>query len=239
MRRSQVARVNPVNSIDWRGGWDWLPADDVKADRLSIPIAGVRYATAIGLCAVLIAVTGCERTLRTYESTDAFFKGGAFPIAAEFRDGDASLADLGEWSRSLLGEGPLTTLRIDIDGDRTDELFVASNNHGGNGGNSWLGFKEGRRGYRYLGRLVFGSLRPITQENGNRIRVLTSSHAGGCECLVNIEELRADGFHSLTNRTLPCGDCAIGDKNGHIFPALFENAIVSPEALRSVFGTSF
>ncbi len=211
----------------------------MKADRFSIPIAGVRGITATGVCAALIAVTGCERTPRVYESTDAFFKGGAFPIPAEFRDGYATQENLGSWSRSLLGEGPLTMLRIDIDGDRTDELFVASREHGGNGGNSWLGFKEGRRGYRYLGRLVFGSLRPITRKNGGPIRVLTSSHAGGCECLVNIEELRADGFHSLTNRTLPCGDCAIGDKNERLFPALFENATVSPEALRSVFGTGF
>lgn len=157
-------------------------------------------------------------------------------MPSEFRRGTAGRFDVDAWSRSLLGTNSLESLRIDIDGDRISELFVSEPAHRGTGGNSYLVFREGRRGLTYLGRLFFGSLRAMPPDTDRRVRVLTSSWMGGGECMVIIQVLQPDGFHSAASRVLPCGDSATDGEGGRLAKSLFDSEIPSPDVLRTVFG---
>lgn len=179
---------------------------------------------------------GCSHSQHSYASTDRFFKDGRFPMPSEFRRGTASRSEVDAWSCSLLGSPPLEFRRLDLDGDGAGELFISQPALRGTGGNSYLVFKEGRRGFSYLGRLGFGLLRPLAKDGHGRVRVLTSSWMGGGECLTLIEVLQSDGFHSAASRVLPCGDTATDGEGGRLARQLFETESPSPEVLRMVFG---
>jgi hypothetical protein len=180
---------------------------------------------------------GCAHPRRSYAPTDEFFASGRFPVPAEFRRGTASRSEVEAWSISLLGDHPLEISRTDLDGDGVGELFVSEPAHRGTGGNFYLVFREGRRGFRYLGRLFFGMLRPLTLDRAGRARVLTSSSAGGGECMVTIHILQPDGFQSAASRVLPCGDSASDGEGGREIKRLFESEPLSETVLREVFGT--
>jgi len=195
--------------------------------------------------ATLIATLLCVATLvpscakrHSYTLTDEFFASGRFPVPSEFRRGTASRSDVEAWASSLLGANPLACQRIDIDGDGVGEIFVSQQAHHGTGGNSHLVFQQGRRGFSYLGRLSFGSLRPIASDGSGRVRVLTSSWLGGGECMVTIQILQPDGFHAAASRVLPCGDSAADGEGGRLVRLLFETESPPPDVLRTVFGTN-
>ncbi len=185
---------------------------------------------------VLLTLSGCARSRHSYAPTDEFFASGQFPVPSEFRRGTASRSDVDAWACSLLGANPLESCRIDIDGDRVGELFVSQLAHIGTGGNSYLVFREGRRGFCYLGRLFFGSLRPMATDDHGRVRVLTSGSMGGGECMVIIEVLHSDGFHSAASRVLPCGDGATDGEGGRLRNLLFDSESPPQDVLRMVFG---
>jgi hypothetical protein len=187
----------------------------------------------------LVVMGGCSHPRRNYPPTDAFWKGERFPVPAEFRRGTASRADVEAWSCSLLGLNPLKSRRMDIDGDGNGELFISQPAHAGTGGNGHLVFREGRRGFQYLGRLFFGSLRPISVDFTGRARLLSSSWMGGGECMVTIHVLRPDGFHPLTTRVLPCGDSATDGEGGRVIKRLFDSETLDEDTLRAVFGSEF
>ncbi len=182
---------------------------------------------------------GCSHSQHGYASTDRFLKDGRFPVPSEFHRGTASRSEVDAWSCSLLGTPPLEFRRIDLDGDGAGELFVSQPALRGTGGNSYLVFREGRRGFSYLGRLDFGSLRPLAPDGHGRVRVLTSSWMCGGECRVLIEVLQSDGFHSAASRVLPCGDTATDGEGGRLARLLFETESASLDALRMVFGVEF
>lgn len=125
---------------------------------------------------------------------------------------------------------------MDIDGDGNGELFISQPAHAGTGGNSYLIFREGRRGFQYLGRLSFGGLRPISVDSDGSARLLTSSRMGGGECMVTIHVLRRGGFHPLVSQVLPCGDSAMDGKGGRVFKLLFDSEKPAEDALHTVFG---
>lgn len=183
-----------------------------------------------------LVLSGCLHQHHRYTPTDEFFASGRFPVPSEFRRGTASRADVDAWSCSLLGTNPLASRRIDINGDNFGEVFVSQPAYHGTGGNSYLVFREGRRGFSYLGRLSFGSLRPIASDGSGRVRVLTSSWMGGGECMVTVQILRPDGFHPAASRVLPCGDSAIDGEGGRLVKLLFEPESPPQDVLRMVFG---
>jgi len=184
----------------------------------------------------LLALIGCGHPRRNYAATDEFWKGERFPVPAEFRHGTANRSDVDAWSCSLLGPNPLESRRIDIEGDGNGELFISQPAHAGTGGNSHLVFREGHRGFQYLGRLSFGGLRPIRVDSNGSARLLTSSWMGGGECMVTIHALRSDGFHPLVTRVLPCGDSATDGEGGRLIKQLFDSETPSEDSLRAVFG---
>ena len=184
----------------------------------------------------ILALSGCSHPQHRYASTDEFFASGRFPVPSEFRRGTASRSDVDAWACSLLGTNPLESRRIDIDGDGVGELFVSQPVHHGTGGNSHLIFREGRRGFHYLGRLDFGALRPMGKDDHGRVRVLTTGSMGGGECMVIIEVLLSDGFHSAASRVLPCGDSATDGEGGRLFRLLFDPESPPQDILRMVFG---
>lgn len=148
------------------------------------------------LCVATVVLSCAQR--HCYAPTDEFFASGRCSVPSEFRRGTASRADVDAWSCSLLGANTLASRRIDIDGDGVGEVFVSQPAHHGTGGNSYLIFSEGRRGFSYLGRLAFGSLRAMPADGHGRARVLTSSWMGGGECMVTIQVLQSDGFHAVS-----------------------------------------
>ena len=184
----------------------------------------------------ILWLNGCSHPKHSYVPTDEFFASGRFPVPSEFRRGAASRSDVDAWSCSLLGMNPLESLRIDIDGDEVGELLVSQLAHHGTGGNSHLIFKEGRRGFHYLGSLHFASLRPMPTDGHGRVRVLTSSPMGGAESMVNIQVLQSDGFHSAASRVLPCGDSAPDGEGGRLWRLLFEPKSPPQNVLQMVFG---
>jgi hypothetical protein len=184
----------------------------------------------------ILALSGCSHLQHSYAPTDEFFASGRFPVPSEFRRGAASRSDVDAWSCSLLGTTPLESRRIDIDGDGVGELFISQPAHHGTGGNSYLVFREGRRGFSYLGRLFFGSLRPMATDGHGRVRVLTSSWMGGGECMVIIQVFQSDGFHSAASRVLPCGDSATDGEGGRLSRLLFDSESTPQDILRMVFG---
>ena len=183
----------------------------------------------------ILALSGCSNPHHSYAPTDEFFASGRFPVPSEFRRGVASRADADAWSCSLLGTNPLESRRIDIDGDGVGELFLSQPAHHGNGGNYYLIFREGRRGFHYLGRLFFASLRPMAADRHGSVRVLTSSPMGGAESMVIIQVLRADGFHCVASRILSCGDSAPDGEGGRLWSRLFDPISPPQDALRLVF----
>lgn len=188
----------------------------------------------------LVTPSGCGHPRRNYPATDLFWKGeGQFPVPPEFRHGTATRTDVEAWSSSLLGLNPLETRRMNIDGDGSEELFICQPAHAGTGGNSYLVFKEEHRGFRYLGRLSFGGLRPIGTDSGGRARLLTSSRMGGGACAVTIHVLRSEGFHPSATRVLPCGDSATDGQGGRVFNLLFTSETLDEDTLRAVFGDEF
>jgi len=184
----------------------------------------------------ILALSACSHPQHSYAPTDEFFASGRFPVPSEFRRGAASRSDVDAWSCSLLGTTPLESRRIDIDGDGVGELFISQPAHHGTGGNSYLVFREGRRGFSYLGRLCFGSLRPMATDGHGRVRVLTSSWMGGGECMVIIQVLKPDGFHSAASRVLPCGDSATDGEGGRLARLLFDSESPPQDTLQMVFG---
>jgi hypothetical protein len=184
----------------------------------------------------ILALRGCSHPQHRYVPTDEFFASGRFPVPSEFRRGVASRADADAWSCSLLGTNPLESRRIDIDGDGVGELFISQPAHHGNGGNSYLVFREGRRGFSYLGSLHFATLRAMAADGHGSVRVLTSSPMGGAESMVRIQVLRPDGFHSAASRVLPCGDSATDGEGGRLWSLLFDSDSPPQDALRLVFG---
>jgi hypothetical protein len=199
-----------------------------------------RFVSILTLIFALLALSGCGHPRRGYPDTDAFWKGeGRLPVPAEFRHGTATRADVDAWSCSLLGNHPIESRRIDIDGEGNGELFISQPAHAGTGGNSHLVFREGRRGFRYLGRLSFGGLRLVGADSDGRVRLMTSSRMGGGECMVTIHELRPDGFHPLATRVLPCGDSATDGEGGRVFKLLFESEVLDENILRVVFGGNY
>lgn len=187
----------------------------------------------------ILAWGGCSHSQHSYVPTDEFLKAGRFPVPSEFRRGIASRSEVEAWSCSLLGATPLEFRRQDIDGDGAGELFISQPALGGTGGSSYLVFREGRRGFAYLGRLDFGLLRPMAPVGHGRARVLTSSWTGSGECLVLIQALQSDGFHSAASRVLPCGDTATDGEGGRLARLLFETESPSKDILRMVFGAEF
>jgi hypothetical protein len=188
------------------------------------------------LLLAIAAWGGCSHSPHRYAPTDEFFASGRFPVPSEFRRGTASRAEVDAWSASLLGANPLESRRLDIDGDGAGELFISQPAQRGTGGNSYLVFREGRRGFSYLGTLEFGLLRPLAKDGQGRVRVLTGGSMGGCECLVIIQMLQPDGFHSAANRVLPCGDGAADGEGGRLFKLLFDPESPPEDILRRVFG---
>lgn len=184
----------------------------------------------------LLTLSGCAHSPHSYVPTDEFFASGRFPVPPEFRRGTAQRSDVDAWSCSLLGTNSLGALRIDIDGDGVGELFVSQPAHRGTGGSFYLVFREGRRGFHYLGRLFFGVLRPIARDSDGRVRVLTSGWIGGGECMVTLQVLRSDRFHPAASRVLPCGDSASDGEGGRVFRRLFEPQLPPRDVLFSVFG---
>lgn len=184
----------------------------------------------------ILALSACSHPQHSYAPTDEFFGSGRFPVPSEFRRGAASRSDVDAWSCSLLGTNPLESRRIDIDGDGVGELFISQPAHHGTGGNSYLVFREGRRGFSYLGRLFFKSLRPMATDDHGRVRVLTSSWMGGGECMVIIQVLQSDGFHSAASRVLPCGDSATDGEGGRLARLLFDSESPPQDILRMIFG---
>jgi len=184
-----------------------------------------------------LALNGCSYPRHSYSSTDEFFASGKVPVPSEFRRGTASRSEVDSWSSSLLAEDSLEFDRVDINGDRVGELFVSSPAYRGTGGNDYLVFREGRRGFTYLGRLFYGSLRPIAADDHGRARVITYSWMGSAECMITIRVLRPDGFHSTATRILPCGDSAADGEGGRLAKLLFDSAVPSPEVLQMVFGS--
>lgn len=191
------------------------------------------------ILATAAALAGCSHPRHSYVPTDEFFASGQFPVPSEFRRGTASRADVDAWSCSLLGANPLESVRVDIDRDGLAELFISQPAHRGTGGNSHLIFREGRRGFHYLGRLFFGSLRPMMTDGHGKARVLTSSWMGGGECMVTIHSLHFDGFHSTASRVLPCGDSATDGEGGRLVRLLFDSESPPQDVLRMVFGAEF
>jgi hypothetical protein len=181
-----------------------------------------------------VVFSACSHPRRVYRPTDEFFAAGKFPVPLEFQRGEATRSDVEAWARSLLGPHALEAARVDIDHDGAAELFVQAQAHRATGGNSFLVFAESRAGFRYLGRLNFGILRPLPADERGRPRVLTSSWAGGGECLVQIWQLNSDGFHSITNRFLPCGDSAADGVGGRLHKLLFDSD-APMDSLRDVF----
>ncbi|HTD65311.1 MAG TPA: hypothetical protein VK846_02120 [Candidatus Limnocylindria bacterium] len=184
----------------------------------------------------LLALSGCSHPRHSYSPTDEFFASGRFPVPSEFRRDTASRADVDAWSSSLLGMNPMEPLHFDIDGDPIDELFVSQPAHHGTGGNSYLIFRDGQRGFRYLGRLFFGALRPMATDDHGRARVLTSSWMGGGESMVSIQVLYLDGFRPPASRVLPSGDSATDGECGRIWTLLFDSESPTTNILRTVFG---
>ena len=191
------------------------------------------------LLLAILASGGCAPPRHSYAPTDRFFKSGRVPVPSEFHRGTASRSEVDAWSCSLLGAAPLESRRVDIDDDGTGELFISRPALRGTGGNLYLVFREARRGYSYLGTLEFGLLRPLAKGGQGRVRVLTSGSMGGCECLVIIQVLQSDGFHSAATRVLPCGDCAADGEGGRLFRLLFDPESPPPDILRMVFGAEF
>jgi hypothetical protein len=198
-----------------------------------------RAAITLRATLALLTLSGCVHSPYHYLPTDEFFASGRFPVPFEFRRGTASRAQVAAWSSSLLGTNALESLWIDIDRDGINELFVSQPAHRGTGGNFYLAFRERRRGFQYLGRLFFGSLRPIAAEDHERARVLTSSSIGGGECMVAIQVLQSDGFHPVASRALPCGDGAADGEGDRLIRKLFFDSQSPPqEFLRTVFGAA-
>jgi hypothetical protein len=193
----------------------------------------------MALLAVLLS-TGCAHRPRSYAPTDEFFASGVFPVPREFRNGTGSLQDVYAWSASLFNWNesaeypPLQSLKADIDGDAVPELFVCQPAHAGNGGNSYLAFRQGRRGFRYLGRLGFGGIRTAPADHKGQARVLTSWHISAGNVGITLLALTPEGFREVAARDLSAGDS--GDAEGNRLCALlFESEIVTDCALRSVF----
>jgi hypothetical protein len=59
---------------------------------------------------------------------------------------------------------------------------------------------------------------------------------GGGECMVIIQVLQSDGFHSAASRILPCGDSATDGEGGRLARLLFDSESPPQDILRMVFG---
>lgn len=184
----------------------------------------------------MAALCGCRRPPHQYRPTDEFLKSDRFAIPKEFQRGTATQSEVNDWVCSLLGKNPLKSVRTDIDQDGKAELFVSQPRWHGTGGNTYLVFREGDRGFKYLGRLFFGSLRPLPPDSMGRARVLTSGWMGGGKCLVEIQTLQSEGFKQTSVRALPCGDGAADVEGGRMVEQLFDPRASPMELLRAVFG---
>jgi hypothetical protein len=197
-------------------------------------------ASLLALLAVLLS-TGCAHRARTYATTDEFWASGVFPVPREFRNGTASSRDVDAWCSSLLHWDestqypPLQSLKVDIDGDGVPELFVCQPAHAGTGGNAYLAFREGAKGFRYLGRLGFGGIRAAPADHKGRARVLTSWHISAASVGITLLALTPEGFRQVTARDLSAGDG--GDAEGNrLYALLFESETLTEEAVHVVFG---
>jgi hypothetical protein len=189
---------------------------------------------------LVVLSTGCTHRSRTYATTDEFFASGVFPVPREFRSGTATLPDVYAWSASLLNWNesadypPLDSLKLDIDGDAVAELFVSQPAHAGNGGNAYLAFQQSRRGFRYLGRLGFGRIRPAPADSGGRARAVTSWRLGAGELELTLWALTAEGLREVAKCSLlGAGDS--GTTEGNRLRDLLFQSELTDDTLRILF----
>jgi hypothetical protein len=145
------------------------------------------------------------------------------------------------WARSVLfaqpggNAGPIEERRLPLEPGGTEALFVSDPSLRGTGGNLYLVFAPGPRGFRYLGCLDFGVCRPAPPGEDGRPRLVTYWHMSASEGVITIWRLTEEGFEPLARSTLRAGDGGTEEGN-RLYGALFGVEAAPAEAVGDAFG---
>jgi dienelactone hydrolase len=164
------------------------------------------------------------------------------PLPADLRNGTATIEQVRAWMEAehlqVLPEVPVGQVTFplreqDLDLDGTTDALI-ERHATGPGEGPLSAFLTTSRGYRFIGTF-YGTIRGLAVEPGQRSRFLIAGAMGSGRAHMRLAELRPDGLHQVATAILTAGDSGTAEGN-RLYRDLMSSDVVSPEAVRQVFG---